>query len=118
MITSNRLSSVTFTGDINTTIAYNTSENDGSPGAISILTLAIGNNTIALPTGGSTPVSATIVPPEGNLATITLKGVNGDTGVRINPTDPTILTFDPDALPASFVLTASAEIIGLTIVWA
>lgn len=115
-ITSNRLVSVKYTGDIIANLETRAVENTDSPGSQTIHTLAVGNNTITLPTGGSTVKGATIIPPEDNENTITLKGVNGDTGIALNKVDPTTVTFD-DPAPANFVLTAGAEITGLRIIW-
>lgn len=114
--TSNRQVSVTFTEDLNITLAFDATENTDSPGVVQLYDLTSGANTITLPP--ATPVSATIIPPSDNTETITLKGVSGDTGIQLHPTDPTVLTFDPDSLPASFVLTVGDDISGLRIVWA
>lgn len=116
MITSNRSVSVILTGNIDSSIAFNADENLDSPGMISLYDLTAGVNTITLPTA-AIPVAATIVPPALNVEGITLKGIAADTGIQIHPTDPTVLTFDPDALPASFVLVADDDIDGLTIIW-
>jgi hypothetical protein len=67
--------------------------------------LASGANTIT-PPAGSTPVSVTIVPPAGNVITITLKGVTGDTGILLHPTDPTTIALGSPT--ATFVLTAGS----------
>lgn len=117
-VISNRQVSVTFTDDLNATLAYDAIQNEDSPGSVQLITLAIGNNTITLPGGGAVPASVIIIPPVDNEEVITLKGVNGDTGIVINPVDPTVLTFNADSLPTFFVLNAAAEIIGLTLVWA
>lgn len=115
MTISNRTNSVIFTGNIDTSVAFNATENTDSPGSVLLYDLVAGNNTITLPP--ATPVAATIIPPEGNEETLTLKGISGDTGIRLHPTDPTVLTFDPDALPANFILVAGDDIDGLVIIW-
>lgn len=114
-VTSNRVTSVTFTGDLDLTVVENATANAASPGGIQSYNLASGNNTITLP---ATPVSATIIPPTDNTETITLKGISGDTGLKLSPTDPTVLAFDPNNLPASFLLVAGDTITGLRIIWA
>ena len=116
MTTSNRLTSVTFTDGLDVTIAENATENLDSPGAVQLYDLVAGNNTIVLPP--ATPVSATIIPPEDNEEFIILKGINSDSGISINRTDPTVLTFDPEDLEDSFVLSVSDDINGVRIIWA
>lgn len=65
--------------------------------------LSSGANTITIPTGTSL---VAIIPPTDNTATITIKGISGDTGYAISPTKPTVLA----ASGSSLVLTASAAI--------
>ena len=105
---------VNFTGDVIGDKIYEAAENAVSPGSITIHTLAIGTNTITVPVG-ATIKGATIIPPSGNTAALTLKGIAGDTGVVISSTDPTSLGFE--TAPVSFVLTAGAIVTGLRIVW-
>lgn len=115
-VTSTRVITITFAEDLSANLSFAAAENEDSPGDVDVLTLAAGANTITLPTGGTTVTGATIVPPSTNTATITLKGVTGDTGIILSKTDPTSITFDTTP-PASFVLTAGAEIVGLRIIW-
>lgn len=116
MTISNRFVSVTFTDGLDITVVENAAENLDSPGSIQLYDLATGNNTITLPP--ASPTSATIIPPVGNEESIVLKGVVGDTGIVLNPTDPTVLTFDPEDAPVSFVLNVSDDIDNVRIVWA
>lgn len=104
-----------LTGDVVAQYILQAASNAASPGSVEIKTLASGLNTITLPTGGSTVVSCTIVPPSGNSTSITLKGVTGDTGVRIHNTDPTTLTFHSTV--TDFVLTTGAQITGVRFYW-
>lgn len=106
---------ITYTGDSTGTLNLSAASNAASPGSQEIKTLASGVNTITLPTGGSTVVSCTITPPSGNSTSITLKGVTGDTGVRIHNTDPTTITFHSTV--TDFVLTTGAQITGCRFVW-
>lgn len=115
-VTSQRTGNITFTGDVTATVSLAAVSNTQAPGAISILSLSTGANTITLPTGGSTPIGAVIIPVVGNTQSLTLKGVSGDTGIALHKTNPTIITFDNPA-PANFVLTAGGVINGLRIVW-
>jgi len=58
-----------------------------------------------------------IVPPTANTATITLKGVTGDTGQKISRTTPTVLGWDTTAPDTTLGITVSAAIAGLKIVF-
>jgi hypothetical protein len=114
-VTSTRQTTITFSGDINASVLFNAANNTAAPGDVDVLTLAAGANTVTLPTGGSTPKGATIVPPPGNTQAITLKGVAGDTGIVLHKTDPSTITFDTP--PANFVLSAAGTVTGLRIIW-
>lgn len=114
-VTSTRFISVTYTEDVTGTEKVQAAANTSSPGSITLHTLASGANTITVPTGGSTVACATIVPPESNTQSITLKGVTGDTGVRIHNTDPTSLAIDSGV--TTFCLTAGSTVTGLRIIW-
>lgn len=114
---SNRKIILEFSGDISTQLAFDALENQNSPAVLEILTLALGDNTITLPTGGSTVKSAIIIPPIDNIETITLKGDVADVGFVLGKLDPFVLTFDAIP-PVSFILTTSEVITGLRIVWA
>lgn len=113
--TSQRESTITYTGDINITIPVQAASNSASPGQTDLVTLSSGNNTITIPAGGSTPKACTIVPPSGNINTLTLKGVAGDTGILLHKTDPTTVAIDTGV--ASFVLNAGATITGVRLIW-
>jgi len=67
-----------------------------------IRNLTSGNNTITVPTGGSSVATGClIIPPSGNTNTVTLKGVNGDTGISLHRTNPTFVGLNA---VSSFVL--------------
>lgn len=104
-----------FEGDVVADVT-NTATNQASPGKFDIVTLASGANTITPPSGGSTPVAVTIIPPPSNASSITLKGVTGDTGVLLHPTQPTTIALGSPT--ATFVLTAGAQIVGVQMIWA
>lgn len=76
--------------------------------ASNIQTLASGFNVITPPTGTT---MVCIIPPVGNVITITLKGVTGDTGIPLSLTNPTWLSLP--ASPGTFGLTCGAQIIGV-----
>ncbi len=114
-VTATRVVTIAFTGDINGTNTLNAASNGASPGSITIHTLAPGDNTITVPTGGSTVKGATIIPPSGNTNAITLKGVGGDTGIAVSKVDPTSIAFE--TAPTNFVLNAASTIAGMRIIW-
>jgi hypothetical protein len=115
-VTSERITTIRFSGDVIADYQYDAAENTVSPGSVTIHTLAAGFNEITLPTGGSTPKGATIIPPDDNVETLTLKGVTGDTGIALSKVDPTSISFDTSP-PVSIGLTAGGIITGLRIIW-
>lgn len=114
-VASARTQTITYTGDVQGSETVTAAANAASPGSVTLHTLASGANTITAPTGGSTPVAATIVPPAGNVLSLTLKGVTGDTGVGLHLTDPTTIALS--ATTTTFCLTAGGTITGLRIYW-
>lgn len=103
-ITANRSVIVEFTGDLEYTQQYDAQPSNASPGQVEVVDLAIGNNTITVPSGA---VAVTIVPASDNDETLRLKGVNGDTGINLSMTDPTSIGLDG---VSSFVLNAGDDI--------
>lgn len=114
-VTSNRGITIAFTGDVIADNTFSAAESIVSPGQIDIVSLSSGANTITPPSGGTTPKAVTIVPPAGNNNTITLKGITGDTGVVLHKTDPSSIALNSST--ATFVLTASADIAGVRLIW-
>ncbi len=116
-VQSTRIITITQVGDgMNNSSVHPAAPNGASPGDIDIFSLALGANTITLPTGGSTPTGATIIPPTGNTQALILKGVAGDTGITIGKTDPCSISFE-NPPPASFVINAAGAVNGLRVVW-
>lgn len=113
-VASARTQTITFSGDVQGTESVSAASNAASPGSITIHTLALGANTITVPVG-ATCVAATIVPPSGNLQTLTLKGVTGDTGVALHLTDPTTIALASTV--TTFCLTAGGVVTALRIYW-
>ena len=114
--TSTRSTVINFTGDVNAPEVVTAAANLVSPAAIELKTFTgAGANTVTVPTGGSTVTAVTIIPPAGNVQTITLKGVTGDTGVPLHPTDHTVVALA--AATVNFVLTVGGTITGLRLVW-
>lgn len=115
-VASTRTISIRYTGDLTSSADVAAAPNSNAPGDMDVFSLAAGFNLITLPTGGTAPRGATIIPPAGNAQTITLKGVTGDTGIVLSTTDPTSIAFSA-ATPATFGLTAGGIIDGLRIIW-
>jgi hypothetical protein len=113
--TATRVITINLTGDVNASNSLQAASNAVSPASITIHTLAAGDNTITVPTGGSTVKGATIIPPTGNTQAIILKGAGGDTGITLSKLDPTSIAFE--TAPASFILNAGGIITGLRIHW-
>lgn len=88
--------------------------NAASPASVQLVALSSGNNAIPVPTGGSTPTACTIIKPPANTQLITLKGVNGDTGVALHHTDPDSISLDPTC--TGFVLNAAGAV-NVRLVW-
>lgn len=92
--------------------------NNQSPCDLQSINLASGANTInatacpALPSAGG----VWFIPPAANIATVTLKGVSGDTGLALSPSLPTFIPFAATP-PTSFVLTTSDAITGFKLAW-
>lgn len=114
-VTATRVVTITFASDVTLNNPLAAASNALSPGSVTIHSLSLGDNTITVPTGGTTVKGATIVPPAGNAQTITLKGVGGDTGIPLSKLDPTSLGFE--TAPVNFVLNAGGAINGLRIFW-
>lgn len=87
-------------------------ENDASPVYVQQLDLSSGNNSITIPTGAAGVI---IKLPTTNTTLVTLKGVNGDTGIKLHKTAPTALIVD--STQTTFVLSAAAGITGVRLIW-
>lgn len=68
---------------------------------------------VAIPTKAGGVI---IQPPAGNTATLTIKGITGDTGIAINKLAPTMLVFDTTP-PATLGMVASATITDIKLTW-
>lgn len=82
-----------------------------SPGQVQSIDLANGNNTITVP---SNSVAVMIIPPTANTETLTLKGVNGDTGIALHLTNPFIVSLSS---VSSFVISAGNAITGVRFIF-
>jgi len=110
-----RTITITYSGDVSGTETLSAASNAASPGSIEIKTLSSGFNSISVPTGGTTVTACTIVPPTGNTTSIIVKGITGDTGIRIHNTDPTTIAIDSSV--TTIGLTAGAGITGVRLYW-
>lgn len=81
-------------------------------GQVQRIVLQSGANTITCPTVPA-PNGCIIVLPSTNTAIVTLKGVTGDTGIAIGKTTTQVITWDPTAVPTSFVLNSASTQTGL-----
>lgn len=116
-VTSTRSQTITFSSDVVGTEVVSAASNASSPGMIEIKDLSSGFNSITVPTGGSSvPTSVTIQPPTANSTAITIKGVTGDTGIRIHNTDPTTIALHSSVTTVG--LTAGGAITGVRFFWA
>lgn len=114
--TSTRTITLGFAGDRVGNPSAAAAANTNSPAATAApITLAIGDNTITVPTGGTVPTAVTVIKPAGNVATIKIKGAGGDTGVKLHATDPDSISLDPTQ--ATIILNASATVTGVVLVW-
>ena len=104
-----------YGGDVVGTEVASSIQNVTSPACITIQTLSSGSTTITVPSSGTTLAGVTIIPPVGNTAGITLKGVTGDTGIALHKTDPTSLGLDAGV--TAFVLGATAGVTGVRFFW-
>lgn len=76
-----------------------------------LVDLSSGANTVTVPTGTTLVV---VIPPTANTATITAKGVSGDTGFQLSKTKPSVIAWETGS---SFVLTAGSAITGLKVLF-
>lgn len=114
-VTSTRKVTIGFSGDYTAEITPSAAANSQSPGDVDIVTLAIGDNTIPPPSGGSTPRGLTIIPPVGNSTSIKLKGAGGDTGIELHPSDPTSIGLN--SVSNNVILNVATQINNVRLVW-
>jgi hypothetical protein len=103
-VTSGRSVAIEFTGPVEFSQTFEALQVSTGSGQIQQVTLSSGNNTITVPSGA---VAVTIIFPEDNTVAVTLKGVNGDTGIALSLTDPTSIGL---ASVSTFVLSAASTV--------
>lgn len=115
-VTANRTTTIELTGDVTASQTARAAENAASPGSVPVQALANGFNSVAVPVStGITVTAVTIIPPTGNTTSITLKGLTGDTGLRLHDTDPTTIAIHSSV--SAIGLTAGAAIQGVRFIW-
>lgn len=103
-VTSNRKITITWTADVEYSQEFDATVNSAGSGQNQLVALVSGNNTITVPTGAT---GVTIIPAEDNAVALTLKGVNGDTGIALALTSPTSIGL---ASVSSFVINAGGSV--------
>lgn len=87
-------------------------ENVGSPAYVQQTDLSIGNNSVSVPAGAGMVV---IKPPSDSAAVLTFKGVNGDTGVKLHSTAPSVISLDETV--STFVINSDVAVTGIQFIW-
>lgn len=97
--------------------------NPNSPAVVQAINLISGNNPINATVCPALPTAAAmiIIPPVGNGATLTIKGINADTGIPIASTGspsaaPTMISF-ASVPPTALVINANSTVTGLLLVF-
>lgn len=111
-VSATRVTAVRFSGDVTLDQSLAAASNASSPGMVQLVNLASGFNSISVPSGAT---AATLVPPSGNTQSLVLKGITGDTGLRIHNTDPTSLSLN--SATTTIGITAGGTVTGLRIFW-
>lgn len=100
--TARRSIAITYSGDVEGEQELNAANNTASPATVELVVLADGANTITVPDGAT---ACTITKPTDNATSLTLKGVTGDTGIRLHNTDPDTIAIHSSV--TTFVITAA-----------
>lgn len=81
--------------------------------SVQINSLTFGSGTFITTSGPAGAYGCLIVPPTGNLQTLTLKGITGDTGIPISSSQPTLLSFSVPSSSNAVGLTSGGAITGV-----
>lgn len=103
-VTSNRSVSISWDGDIEYSQSFDAATVSTGSGQNQVVSLSSGNNTITVPANA---IAVTILMPAGNTVQVTLKGINGDTGIALNLVDPTSIGLQS---VSTFVLSAASAV--------
>ena len=116
-ITADVTNYIKFSGDQESEVIYGSGLLADSPSLQELVTLAIGNNTITVPDVDDFTVhGVALVPPAANDEQPTIKGASGDTGIALSASKVSLLQFG-DTVPTVLILSVTAEIVGLRLVW-
>lgn len=108
---------IKFSGDQESELIFSSGVLPDSPAIQELVTLAVGDNEIDVPSVDDFTVHGVVlVPPTANTEQMTLKGAGADTGLSISANRPTLLQFG-DSVPASLFFEVAAEIVGLRLIW-
>jgi hypothetical protein len=79
-------------------------------GMVATVALQTGDNAVALPASSLGTVAGCIVVPVGVAGgtTLTWRTVNGDTGISLSGSNPSVLCFNANSIPASVIFHSSA----------
>ena len=103
-VTSNRSVTITQSSDVEYSQEFDAVTNASGSGTNELTSLSSGNNTITVPSGA---IAVTIIKALTNTVALTLKGVNGDTGIALSLTDPDSISL---ASVSTFVLNAASSV--------
>lgn len=95
--TSTRSIKVAFSGDVGGTTEIEAAANTDSPASVTVHALLVGDNIITIPTPG-TKKAVTIQKPSDHVGFLTLKGIVGDDGIALHPTDPDSISLHDNQL--------------------
>lgn len=108
---------VAFSGDEEADLPFASDELADSPAMQEVKALTTGNNSITVPAiTGFTTHGVVIIPPDGNAVEPTLKGVNGDTGIKLAADKVSVIPFGA-VPPATIVLNVASNVNGFRLIW-
>lgn len=108
---------VSLRGDINQEFTYSTGDLEDSPGMSQLLVLTAGDNVIDVPAITDITIHGfVIVPPDGNLEELILKGDAADVGLQLSAMQASIIQFGATP-PAEIVLESSDDVDGFRLIW-
>ncbi len=88
---------LTLSGDVDGEQEINAADNADSPASVTVHALNVGDNIITAPTP-NTKTAVTIVKDGDHEGALYLKGVVGDDGIRLHPTDPDTISLHDEQL--------------------
>ncbi len=108
---------IKFSGDLEQELIFASGDLLNSPAVQELKSLSTGNNAITVPdVEDFVTHGLAIVPPELNTTELTLKGINGDTGIALSANRVSVFQFGA-APPVNIVLSVSDDIDGVRLIW-